>query len=150
MHLFWIFIISLLFLWNPGCESDKENSQKTKELTSTEDTAQVNSDTIPTPPPPPPGLPPGQAKIKGEVIEFRKKADNSSSRVLTIRVNKVLGYGASTPPIAVTDSLEIIAGNLEQKDIEIGKIVFAVISYQLIIGDSDRPSRWNLVKLEKD
>lgn len=150
MHLFWIFIISLLFLWNPGCESDKENSQKTKELTSTEDTVQVNSDTIPTPPPPPPGLPPGQAKIKGEVIEFREKVETSSSYIVTIRVNKVLGYGASTPPIAVTDSLEIIGGNLEQKDIEIGKIVSAVISYQLIIGDSDRPSRWNLVKLEKD
>jgi hypothetical protein len=150
MHSFWIFIISLLFLWNPGCSSDKDNSQKTKALTSIEDTTQVNSDTIPTPPPPPPGLPPGQAKIEGKVIEFQKNKENSSSQTITIKVNRVLGYGSSTPPIAVTDSLEVESNKLDDKELEIGKIVSAVISYQLMLGDSGEPHRWTLVKLEKD
>lgn len=148
MHSFWIFFISVLILWNPGCNSDKDNSQETKELTSTEDTAQVNSDTIPTPPPPPPGLPPGHAKIEGEVVELPKK-EKSSSQMVTIKVNKVLGYGSSTPPIAVTDSLNVQADSFDEKEVKIGKIVSAVISYQLMLGDSGESHRWTLVKLEK-
>lgn len=150
MHSFWIFIISLLFLWNPGCNSNKGNSHNTKELTPTEDTAKVNSDTIPTPPPPPPGLPPGQAKIEGEVIEFQKNKENSTSQTITIKVNRVLGYGSTTPPIGLTDSLEVESNNLDDKELEIGKIVSAVISYQLMLGDSGKSHRWTLVKLEKD
>ena len=151
MQSIWIFFISILILWNPGCSSDKKDTDKTKTVKSTTDTLQVKSDTIPTPDPPPPGLAPGQVKVQGEVTGFRNaNAEGTSKGILIINVDKVLGYGSSTPPIAASDSIEVITGSLDPKEIKIGKIVSAVISYQLMLGDSAKSSRWRLVKLEKD
>lgn len=149
MHSIWIFFISILFLWNPGCSTDKKVSKNTETFESTKDTFAVKPDTIPTPEPPPPGLAPGQAKIKGEIIEFRD-AEGTSNGIMIINVEKVLGYGSSTPPISVSDTIEVNTGSLEPNEIEIGKIVSTVISYQLMLVDSGKSSRWTLVKLEKD
>lgn len=149
MHSIWIFFISILLLWNPGCSSEKKDPNKANTLKSYQDTLQVKSDTIPTPDPPPPGLAPGQAKIEGEVIGFHDP-EKVSNGVIIIKVEKVLGYGPSTPPIAASDSVEVISGSLDPKKFKIGKIVSAILSYQLMLGDSGKSSRWTLVKLEKD
>ncbi len=149
MHSTWILIISMLFLWNPGCSSEKKDPDKAKTVKSTEDTLQVKSDTIPTPDPPPQGLAPGQAKIEGEIISFHDPEETSNG-VVTIKVKKVLGYGPSTPPITVSDSMEVTSGSLDPKKFKIGKIVSAILSYQPMLGDSGKASRWTLVKLEKD
>lgn len=150
MHPFWIITLSICLFYNTGCSSNKTGSQKDNNLSSSADTIQTQSDTMPKPEPPPPGLPPGQAKVRGKVVEIGKPSADSTSAYLIINVKQVLGYGASTPPVGTSDSLKIISRGLVQNNLKIGKIVSAVISYQQLLGDSGNSTRWTLVKLESD
>lgn len=150
MHPFWIITLSLCLFWNTGCSSNKNSSQKDNNLNSQADSIHTKTDTMPKPDPPPPGLPPGQAKVHGELVEFGRLADDSTSSYLIINVEQVLGYGASTPPIGVSDSLKIVSHKEDQNSLKIGKIVSAVISYQQLLGGSGNSTRWTLVKLETD
>lgn len=150
MNLFWVCIISFSVFWARGCGSEKDTSKNARTVNYQSDTTDVSSDTIPQPPPPPPGLPPGQAKVKGKIIAITKYTEDTSSGYLTLKVDKVLGYGSSTPPIARNDSIRITSTNLEQDDIQIRKIVTATITYRLVLDDTGRSSRWTLIKLEKN
>lgn len=108
----------------------------------------MSSDTTPTPqpPPPPPGPAPGQAKISGTVVAIDQK-----EAVLKLEVKKVLGYGASTPPVAVSDTLRVHYTGNDQNEISIGKIVTAVISYRYQLDDSGSSSPlWSLVSFEAE
>ncbi|MDX1586839.1 MAG: hypothetical protein R3222_08845 [Balneolaceae bacterium] len=105
---------------------------------------------MPKPTPPPPGLPPGEAKVEGEIVETTYPTGESSAAVIKIRVIKVLGYGASTPPVGTSDTLKVSSRNADQNEFKIGKIVSAVISYRQLPGQSGESSQWTLVKLEKD
>lgn len=114
---------------------------------------QSKSDTIPEITPPPPALAPGHAKVLAVITTFDRVQMNTRKEEgrLLLKVKKVLGYGAATPPIAVSDTLKVGIGNPEEIEIHIGKIVSAVISYQ------ERPNinfshalPWTLVTLEVD
>jgi len=150
VHPIWIFLLSLCLLWITGCSSQKKNSRKGENQISVQDTVKTNSDSMPTPAPPPPGLPPGQAKIKGEIVEAGELSDSPGTYYLKLKVDQVLGYGASVPPVGTTDTLTVMARGSDQNRYKIGKIVSAVISYRQLLGDSGNSSRWTLVKLEND
>lgn len=153
MNTFGCIIISLFILAQQGCGS-KKNSAKTNGASNYHktDSSVVHppSDSMPKPVPPPPGLPPGHAMIEGEVIKIVRVGNSTSESQITIKITDVLGYGSSTPALASEDSIEVRVTNLQQKDIQIGKFVTAVLSYQLMLGETGSSSRWALVKVEQD
>lgn len=150
MHPIWILFLAISFLCFSGCGANKKNSQKGENLTSAQDTVKTDSDTMPKPEPPPPGLPPGEAKVEGEIVEVENQTNGRASFYVRIRVDRVLGYGASTPPIGTADTLNVFISNSDQNRFKIGKIVSAVISYQQLPGNGGNSSRWALVTLEND
>lgn len=145
---FFTLIFSLLLI--SGCGANKKSSQQEKNLVSAQDTVKMSSDTIPKPSPPPPGLPPGEARVRGEIVEVGNQTNNQNSSFFKIKVNRVLGYGSSTPPVGTADTLLVNMRVADQNHFKIGKIVSAVISYRQLPGDSGNSSRWTLVTLEKD
>ena len=128
------------------CGSKKETAQNNENPSAKDTSIVMTSDTIPQPPPPPPGLAPGQAKIRGEVISH----DNEIKSTLSLRIEKVLGYGPATPPIAVNDTLVVHLTAQSQNEINIGKIVSAVISYRQQLDDSKSTPLWTFVSFEED
>lgn len=145
-----LFLSIVGLLWLAGCSAHKSNSQQEKNVTATQDTVKMQSDTMPSPALPPPGLPPGEAKVRGEIVEVGDQPANSSASYFKIKINRVLGYGASTPPVSTSDTLMVTISGTDQNHFKIGKIVSAVISYHQIPGDSGNTSRWTLVTLEND
>lgn len=145
-----LFTLILCLFMLTGCSANKKNTQREKNLAAVQDTAKTQSDTMPTPAPPPPGLPPGEAKVRGEIVEVGNQTDYTPASFFKIKVNRVLGYGASTPPVSTADTLMITMGGMDQNRIKIGKIVSAVISYHQLPGNSGNTTRWALVTLEND
>lgn len=131
-----------------GCAIKEETVRKGHTSSSIKAIYAMSSDTIPDPkpPPPPPGLAPGQAKVKGKVIE----TDKQNGHLLQLNVEEVLGYGASTPPIAVSDTLSIQYVESFRDEIRIGKIVSAVLSYRHQLEESGNSPLWMLVRFDEE
>lgn len=147
-----IFTFAILFT-GMACTGNKEASQSSEQsgsnLRDTQTVSQSDTVPVPTPPPPQPGLPPGQAMVKGEIVEYYAR-ENPSSAYFILKVNKILGYGSSTPPIAATDTIRIFLAGQQEKLPKIGKIVNSVISYRLELSDSTGTPRWTLIKFLQD
>jgi hypothetical protein len=133
-----------------GCGSDKKTVKEKQQTSNAESSIAMSSDTTPTPnaqpPPSPPTLPPGQARIKGEIMEIGERADD----FIKLKVVQILGYGPATRPLTVSDTLKIAYTRDDQKGIKIGKIVIAVISYRHQLENSESSPLWTLVRFDEE
>lgn len=99
------FLISLIIR---TCGSSNQNSENTESTSDTVSIIQNQHDSMPKQPPPPKrGLPPGFAKVRGEVLRISGEGNNATKSIILLKIEKVLGYGSSTPSIAVYDTLKI-------------------------------------------
>lgn len=139
-------LIFLIFV--PGCDASKKNQKNSAVDSTYTDSIAMQSDSLP--PPSEPGPSPGHARIQAEPIDITDATPGKNYVIVTFRITKVEGYGASTPPLAVSDSVNVRASKsiVEGKAISLGKIVTAVISYrQFVLGEDSSP-KWTLVTLD--
>ena len=137
--------ILIIFILLHACSTTKEKPANSAENSDSVNTVtKTQTDTIPKPPPPPePGLAPGQAKVMGNIGQI-------SSRHLDLKVTKIEGYGSSTPPIALQDTITI--GLSEQtvqknKQLKVGSEVTLLIFSNIPLEGKSSPPPWSLVKL---
>lgn len=113
------------------------------------------TDTVDTLPQPGENLAPGTALIRSTVLNI--EVIDSEIGELTIRVEEVLGYGSSTPPISVGtefsfDVSHYLDQNPEFKDLieEEGEIR-VLVNYQegIKMDEDDKRQSWSLVELKE-
>lgn len=136
--------ILLVFLLLQACGTTKEKPEKPAENSdSVNTTVASGNDTIPKPPPPPePALAPREAKVLGSIVRL-------GSGEMELKVSKIEGYGSSTPPIAVNDTLKVRAGEQiiqKNEELRVGTEVRLLVYYNISREEASAP-RWSLVKL---
>lgn len=130
-----------------GCGSSETNKNGTDSQGADTNTVKQSQDTMP--PPPAPDLSPGTARIQGQAVDIREPERPEEDYRIAVRVNKVLGYGSSTPPIGRSDTLTIGSYTLPES-IEKGKEFVSVISYRQIMSGFDDTPLWLLVRIEQN
>jgi hypothetical protein len=142
-------ILSFLLLIG-GCgssEESQENEQASPSDSIEQAEAKTSSDTIPTPEPPGPGLSPGQAEIEAEVIDLIKEEKNGKC-ILSLEIHKVLGYGQSTDPLAVNDTLEVRVGEKKSSMVP-GQKMTMVLQQNISSAEGEPTFPWSLVKIKE-
>jgi hypothetical protein len=126
-------ILLLLFCSNTGCASQIEERQ-----------VNSNSGKV-SPPPPSKSLPPGTARIKGQLIKMNKQENHIDCLV---KVERVLQYGSSVKPIGSGTQL-ILAISGEQIDLinilaegTLKKKYEFIIEQEEVISNSSRQLQW--------
>lgn len=142
------FLVLLVLLYACGSTPKKSpRANGNNDTTSAINTAK--KDTMPIPTPPGPGLPPGQAKIKGEIKEV-KTSGKVKNDLFSIRIIEVIEYGPSTPPLVTGDTLWVNAPNLADNygpKFAKNDTTTLIIQQNLSAEPSNHPS-WSMVKLE--
>lgn len=100
-------------------------------------------------------LAPGSAMIDATIISF--ESNNGGQHRLNVRVNEVLGYGSSTPMLAVDTDLMLNSESFFKANpnlvdtIKESTKIKAVISYQksMTMGDEGAKGRWKLQDVRK-
>lgn len=97
------YLIHILFSLSVVFAGSYERYDKTPAINSA---LVISNDTLPTAPRVLPGLAPETAKVKARLLHKAPHAKKTGSLVLSLKINKVLGYGANTPLIAPGDTLK--------------------------------------------
>ena len=82
----------------PTIKEASKDTQTNNNGTVTADNDTITKDTMPTPPPVNQEFAPGRALIEATILSV-ETTDGQPSQI-SVRVDEVLGYGHSTPPIA--------------------------------------------------
>lgn len=117
-------------------------------------TAQKDTtDSIPAPPGEP--LSPGTAQVKATILTVEGSAEQP--RTITIRVDEVLGYGSSTPPLPTGTELDLqVKGYLEsnpkfREQVQQDNQVELVVASQqgMALEGTENQQRWALVEFKQ-
>ena len=86
------------------CSGSKKEHMEEPHASQASDTSETGSLSSPVPAPPPP-IAPGTAQVTA-ILLSAEEAENSHR--CTLRINQVLGYGSSTPPLPSGSEIEVI------------------------------------------
>lgn len=101
---------------------------------------QTQSDTIP----PSKALAPGTIKLEGEVIQIHPEKSGDGIN-FKLKVTHILGIGASVPPIAEKDTVEI-ASVKKPKMLSPGQSLTCLIQHRKVLAGTNAPD-WELSKI---
>jgi hypothetical protein len=140
-----VYILLTIFLLVQACDKKGDQSQASKDDTVRTQTA--SPDSTPKVQPAEPGLPPGQAKLQATVSEIHTHSNTSE---VVFVVEKVLGYGSSTPPVPVGDTLSYHIKEETYTDLSLNKQqkVSLIIQRKVTLKSSQNDG-WSLIKVLK-
>ncbi|GAA5521589.1 hypothetical protein LQ318_07545 [Aliifodinibius salicampi] len=144
-----IVITSVLLISSCGSseESKKNQHRSTADsIEKTENMSDAKADTIPTPEPPGPGLPPGQAEVKGEILEIIEERENDK-KLIRLQIQEILEYGRSTSQIAANDTLTV-PFRKEEYNLKTGQQITIILQQNIMSAESKPISAWSLVKVK--
>ena len=133
MQSYLLFLTLLALLFSAGCSSNKESTQNQPEPSGPE--------------PVEPAPAPGTAVVNAEILRIAQLADNSYR--LTLRVNGVEAYGASTKPIAQDSEITVEVGSqayetFEQRLVTGTEVTAALAEVRGGPGTSEKSTNWKL------
>jgi hypothetical protein len=144
-----IVITSILLISSCGSSEESKNNQHRSTVDSiekTENMSDAKADTIPNPEPPGPGLAPGQAEVKGEILEIIEEKEKDKI-MIRIQIQEVLEYGRNTSPIAADDILTVPFRKTEY-NLKAGQQITIVLQQNIMSAENAPISDWSLVKVK--
>lgn len=144
-----IVISSVLLISSCGSSEESKENQHSSAADSIEKTANMSdakTDTIPTPQPPGPGLAPGQAEVKGQILEIIEEKEKDRKRI-RLQIQEVLKYGRTTTPIATDDTLTIPLSK-SAYNLKVGQQITIILQQNIKSAENTSISGWSLVKIK--
>lgn len=144
-----IVISSVLLISSCGSSEESKDNQHRSTADSigkTENMSDAKADTIPTPEPPGPGLAPGQAEVKGEILEILEEKENDK-KLIRLQIQEVLEYGRTTSPIAADDTLTVPFRKTEY-NLKTGQQIIIILQQNIMSAENTSISDWSLVKVK--
>lgn len=139
--------ISLMLMLHSCKNSDNDSSKDQDDTDSLSQLQHTPKDSIPTVPPIKQRLAPGQVRVEASVVTILSDQPDSI-QALRLRIQNILGYGPSTPPIPTSDTLTIPV-KTDPGFLQEGAVIRAQLQHNISFKDEGDGQAWSLINIEK-